>query len=123
MKKTACILIVVLLCFVGISHAKVYDITFGWNRNTESDLAGYKLYQRTNSGSYNIPVKDDIQADANSYTLNVDIIEKTYFVLTAFDTSGNESDYSNEVNFIPDLIAPSPPQGFSIKSISIIIDF
>ena len=76
------------------------DITFAWQANTEADLAGYKLYYRLNSSGNRI---------LENYTLFVTIGTETeytirlqrgkyYFVLTAFDTEGLESEASNEVS-------------------------
>ena len=62
-----------------------------------TDLAGYKIYYGTSSGSYTTTV------DAgNVTTYNVPALPSGtyYFAVTAVDTSGNESDYSNEVNTI-----------------------
>lgn len=70
--------------------------TLHWRANTESDLAGYRMYYGVQSRSYGpfIPVGKTV----TSYTLNGLVAGKTYyFTLTAVDTSGNESGYSSEV--------------------------
>jgi len=119
MKKIIFILILILV--VSTAYAKNYSITFGWDKNTEADLAGYKLYRRDQAADYSHIA--DISEDLSTYTTSIDMNITTYFVLTAFDDSGNESDYSNEVTYTIDNIAPSSPQSLTIKSISIIIDF
>lgn len=71
-------------------------VVINWNANVESDLAGYKLYWDSNSSA----------PYANNVTVgNTTVYQKTFtaglwfIALTAFDASGNESGYSNEVVF------------------------
>lgn len=123
MKKILCSLFIILLCFVGTSYARVYNVTFEWTPNTESDLAGYKLYQSSESQQYTGPIKSDISSDVSTFTMQLNLVNTTYFVLTAFDVDGNESDFSNEVFYSPDLSPPNAPQGFGIKSIGVVIEF
>jgi len=63
-----------------------------------TDLAGYKIYYGTQSRSYDhvITIEDP---DVTTYEVT-DLTpgETYYFAVTAFDVSGNESDYSNEVS-------------------------
>lgn len=68
-----------------------------WKQNSDSDLAGYRIYFGTRSRSYGpyVPVGKEV----TSYKLNGLSEGKTYyFALTAVDKSGNESGYSNEVS-------------------------
>ncbi|HMS83214.1 MAG TPA: fibronectin type III domain-containing protein [Nitrospira sp.] len=71
-----------------------------WRANSETDLAGYKVYRSTIPGKYE--QKDAIvMVKANITTHQVTGLQfgKTYyFVVTAFDIAGNESGYSNEVS-------------------------
>jgi len=74
---------------------------FSWIPNEETDLAGYKIHYGTASGDYTEtidvgkpePVDGRIQAQVSG------LIEGTtyYFVATAYDSAGVESDYSEEV--------------------------
>jgi len=61
------------------------------------DLAGYKIYYGTSSGSYTemIEITNPQKTD---YTLENLAPGTYYFVATAYDTAGYESDYSNEVS-------------------------
>lgn len=82
--------------------------TLSWNANTESDLAGYKIYYGTSSrtdrcppGGY--PGKIDIgktdMPDKPTYTLKELENGKTYyFSISSYDTSGNESCFSDELS-------------------------
>lgn len=60
-----------------------------------TDLAGYKVYYGISSGNYTVSI--DV---GNVTTYKIDDLSPGtyYFAVTAYDTSGNESDYSNEVS-------------------------
>ncbi len=78
-----------------------------------TDLAGYKVYYGTTSGGYSSSV--DVGNVTSTKVGNLAKNVTYYFAVTAYDTAGNESIYSNEVyKLIPDLI---PPTGsFSINN-------
>lgn len=66
-----------------------------WAENSESDLAGYRVYYGTASRDY------ESSLDAGDFT-SVEIDDLTpgttyYIAVTAYDTSGSESDFSEEV--------------------------
>jgi hypothetical protein len=77
------------------------SVTLSWGAPTTdsdgsdlTDLAGYKVYYGTSYGTYSQSI------DIGSYTGAVinDLSSGTWcFAVTAYDTSGNESDYSSEV--------------------------
>jgi len=74
------------------------SVTLTWNANTESDLAGYRVYRATSSGTYGAPIAT-IQGNTPNYMATGLQFGTTYFfVVTAFDIAGNESAYSNEVS-------------------------
>ena len=70
-----------------------------WNGNTEPDLAGYNVYRSTTSGGLYTEIDNTTVSDytdtglANGTTY--------YYVVTALDTSSNESGYSNEASATP----------------------
>ncbi|MBH0199428.1 MAG: hypothetical protein HP497_08425 [Nitrospira sp.] len=71
-------------------------ISLTWSGNTESDLAGYKVYVGTQSGVYGPPIT---VGNVTAYQLNNLAKNTTYFVsITAVDTAGNESLPSAEVS-------------------------
>ena len=71
--------------------------SFQWDPNTETDLAGYKIYQGTSSGQYGLPIAT-LAANNTSYEATGLQKGGTYFfVVTAFDTSGNEGSLSDEL--------------------------
>jgi fibronectin type 3 domain-containing protein len=71
--------------------------TVAWDANTETDLAGYKLYKGTSSGQYGAPIAT-LPTTATSYkATGLQKGSAYFFVVTAFDTSGNEGPRSNEL--------------------------
>ncbi|MBZ0156183.1 MAG: fibronectin type III domain-containing protein, partial [Alphaproteobacteria bacterium] len=60
-----------------------------------TDLAGYKLYYGTSSGSYSQTIN---VGTTSSYTVTGLLGGTYYFAVTAYDSEGNESAYSNEVS-------------------------
>ena len=74
--------------------------TLTWKANSETDLAGYKVYRSTISGKYDqANVIAMLRGNVTTYQATGLEIRKTYFfVVTAFDIAGNESGYSNEVS-------------------------
>lgn len=74
--------------------------TLTWKANSETDLAGYKVYRSTISGRYEqANVVAMLRGNVTSYQSTGLQSRTTYFfVVTAFDIAGNESGYSNEVS-------------------------
>jgi len=65
-----------------------------WDPNTESNMAGYKVYVGTASGVYGPAV--NVGNVTTFKVINLSKGKTYYFAITAYDTSGNESAYSNE---------------------------
>src|SRR3989304_9447398 len=86
----------------GSSGGGTENTTLSWDAPTTNtdgtdltDLAGYKIHYGTSPGIYDGVI--DI-AKVTTYTVS-DLTSATYyFVVTAYDEEGNESDYSNEVS-------------------------
>jgi len=107
MKKLFTIL--AILAIAGIAQAATVQVT--WNPNTEEDLAGYRLYVGQASGQYGEPV-DVGNVTGHVMEITPEYGATYYFALTAYDTSGNESGYSDEAScFVPDDRAPEKPTG------------
>jgi len=76
------------------------EVSLYWKRNRELNLAGYNVYRTTTPGSgyqrinYSLTLKPNYK--------DKQIIKGTtyYYVVTAVNTSGGESGYSNEVEII-----------------------
>jgi hypothetical protein len=71
------------------------DVTLQWDANTETDLAGYKVYVGTASRTYGTPFTIGTQTTYSVTNLQPGTY---YFAVTALNSSGLESDYSNEVS-------------------------
>ncbi len=85
---------VVFLLLVTPAEAAYLDIA--WDSNSEPDLAGYWIYYGTESRNYTNSV--DV---GNVTTYHLDNLSEgvTYYIAaTAYDTSDNESDFSEEVS-------------------------
>lgn len=74
-------------------------VKLAWDANTGTDLAGYRIYYGTASGSYTLPTIDVTTLGSSpAYTVpNLTPNTTYYFVVKAFDQAGNESLPSNEV--------------------------
>lgn len=114
MKKLLFVLCFALV-FIISSVFAASSMTFEWDANTESDLAGYRLYQSNTSGNYTFGVGNEVGSTlAGTETLTISVEDGIwYWVLTAYDTDGFESEPSNEVDTAP----PVAPSGLRITII------
>jgi hypothetical protein len=95
----------ILILTFSATFAHSAEVTVAWDPNTEPDLAGYKIYYKTESSGppYNgtgvtegdSPIDVGNQTEFTFHGLTDDV---TYFlVVTAYNTGGLESDYSEEL--------------------------
>ena len=77
--------------------ARAEQVTLAWDANTETDLAGYRVHYGTASGSYTTSV--DVHKVTTSSIGTLTAGQTYYFAVTAYDASGNESGYSNQVSY------------------------
>ena len=105
---------IILMASAGVAWAA--SILFTWDANTEPDMAGYRLYKQNATGVYD-PADALVTVPFPNTNVSLpnqpaDGIEYCW-VLTAFDTSGNESGPSEPAcTIIADTTPPGPPQGF-----------
>jgi hypothetical protein len=119
----------ILLIFITqlTQFAYASGVRVSWAENSESDVAGYKVYYGTTSRNYQLHV------DTGAFTsVEIDGLcsgTSYYFAVTAYDNSGNESAYSLEFQAtIPQALTvnagsgtisvsvPSPVSGTSTSS-------
>ncbi|WP_172834267.1 fibronectin type III domain-containing protein [Nitrospira japonica] len=78
---------------------KTGNAILSWNIGTENDLAGYKVYVGTRSGTYSYPGSPFTIGRVTTYTLNnLPQGQTYYFALSAYDNAGNTSGLSAEVH-------------------------
>ncbi len=95
------------ILFLFPQNVYAVDVTLAWDANSEEDLAGYRVFCREDGQSYNYN-DPDWEGTDTSCTIDETIYELDdsityYFVVRAFDTSGNESGDSNEVCYQPNV--------------------
>jgi len=103
------ILLLFILLFFGFeSLGYAMNLTLEWIPNNEPDLAGYRVFYREQSQSYDYA--NPSWEGTNTYCTIYDLDEKkTYcFVARAFDTEGFESGNSNEACHEPLVILNQP---------------
>ena len=96
-KRLRVLALIIILMASASTVAWAGRATVSWDANTESDLAGYKVHYGTQPNrSYSNTI--DV-GNVTSYTVgNLQPGTTYYFAVTAYDLSGNESDYSEEVS-------------------------
>jgi len=123
--KNSKILLILSLCCFAISVAIIFlasmamagTATFSWLPNSEPDIAGYKIHYGPATRDY-VSVAECGLPETNENgrvecTVTDTPAENTFYAVTAYDTSGTESDFSNEVS---DDAPPGPPGGFEYVS-------
>ena len=76
--------------------AQANSVSLVWDPNPEADLAGYKVYTGTSPGAYTQTF--DVGHKTTHSVADLEEGETYYFVVTAYDIYGNESDYSTEIS-------------------------
>ena len=90
------VLAICLVCLTTSVAAHAASLTVAWDRNSESDIAGYIVYWGTQSDVYSNTVNV-----GNTTTYQVDgLADATtyYFVVKAYNTSGQSSPPSADVS-------------------------
>lgn len=84
-----------------------------WNANTETDLAGYRIYRGFGTAT---PTLLASVGRVTTYTDTTvpNISQDVTYNLTAFDTSGNESAHSVSVTKAVDVSPPAAPTGLVV---------
>ena len=89
------LLLAILSLLVPAAHAG--QVTVAWDANPEPEVAGYKIYYGTSPGSYTASLD---AGDATSILISGLQDGATYFFsAVAYDTSHNESGFSNEITY------------------------
>ena len=76
-----------------------YTAVLAWDRSPNNSVAGYRVHYGTASRNYTNSVVAGNVMNATVAGLSEGI--NYYFAVTAYDTSGAQSDFSNEVRIVP----------------------
>jgi len=121
--RKALAIFAMLLLLAAPAWSGEKTLTFQWEQAISADFAGWQLYMSETPGVYpSAPVATINYGGVEQTTYTSDEVipsadgeEHTYyFVLTAFDTEGNESGRSNEVSQVIDFLAPDAPFSFTV---------
>jgi len=111
------------LLLASFSFAQeVSSVRVSWDANSEADLKGYKCYM--GKAQRNYTQSEDVGNNLEYVWRNLDGNTLYYFAVTAYDTAGNESQFSAEVSIktrIIDKTPPSPPGGIKVGLIGILL--
>lgn len=105
MKKGLFLSMTAAALLVASAQAYAKDVSLAWDRNQESDIAGYKVYYKGGASTGTFDGTDAAQGkspldvkNVTAITLNgLDPAKNYFFEVTAYDTDGNESGFSNMV--------------------------
>ena len=114
MKK---LILTVFCVLVMVCFASAYDLCFEWTANTETDLAGYRIFYHVEGDAYNYNTPIWEGTETTCCLAGFEDLTRYYFVARAFDTEGFESANSNEVQYYCDPYIETPPaapSGFKI---------
>lgn len=80
------------------SSTNVNTATLAWDAVTDASLSGYRVYYGTAPGTYLQSLGQGLNVgNVTTYTVTgLSSGRRYYFAATAYDTAGNESDFSNE---------------------------
>lgn len=122
MKKILMSIVVVFIVF-SLAWAGQKTLVAQWEQTLPSpnDLKEWRLYISTHSGGpYNLLRTIPFVSPQTTYTDEFQLSSpdgqrmQYFFVLTAVDTSGNESGYSNEASVWIDFEAPGVPANLRV---------
>ena len=100
----AAVLVLFILCILPLPVAHAATVTLAWNSNSEPDLEGYVVYWNEDYAGPPYDYSDTLPEDDLDDPLHPKVKltglkkDSTYHIaLTAYDTEGNESDFSREI--------------------------
>ena len=96
----------IFLLFLSVDNGWALEVTLAWLPNTEPELAGYKVYYAADSPATPMIGKNAVQGDApidvgnntSAVISGLDSNRTYFFAVTAYNSSGIESSFSNIVS-------------------------
>jgi len=79
-------------------------VSLNWNNNPEGDINGYNVYRSLTSGSGYVKINPSLLSNSDYIDNSVSNGTTYYYVVTAVDTSSNQSGYSSQVSATPHII-------------------
>lgn len=118
-RKLTTLILAWLLSFAMVAASHARDVTLQWDANTETTVAGYKVYYNADSAGPPFSSTGTVGKVTSTTLTGLDPSKAYYFAVTAFDATGTESTYSNIVSVAeataPTVSITSPASGASIS--------
>jgi hypothetical protein len=92
----------ILCCISALRVLGSASVTLAWDPSPDLDVAGYRVYVGQFSGVYAPPI--DVGSQTTVVVSNLQQGVTHYFVVTAYNSSGLESDPSNEIHYTPPIV-------------------
>ncbi len=121
LSKLLSLIFVALLIFLTPRAVLSSQVTIAWDANSQPQVTGYKLYYGTSSGQYT--ANTDVQNQTADTLSGLQAGTTYFFAATAYDSYGNQSNYSQELSYtIPQnaqsqLITLNLPSGWVLLSL------
>jgi len=96
----------VILFLPFLAHAGTSTVTVSWNPNSEPDIAGYHLHYGTAAAPFSTTI--DLKTTTTTVSDLTDGFTYT-FAVTAYNTAGAESVYSEPISYTPGAPNTIPP--------------
>jgi len=77
--------------------AMAETVSLQWDPNTDANLAGYKVYYSPDTSSFTSAIPVDVGLKTSASLSGLDPSHSYQFAVTAYDTDGTESSFSNVV--------------------------
>jgi hypothetical protein len=115
--KRIILMVLAMVLMASCAFGAIINLKATWTANTETDMAGYNLY-RTDGTRLKLNPTLISHPPVLPYNFSVNVPDNSSgtmtFVLTAVDTTGNESLDSIAASKPYDLIPPAKPTGLMI---------
>lgn len=113
----------VLLLLAGFAYAEEKTLQFGWEHDGV-DIEVFMLFYGLAAGNYTDSLNITYQKNEDGYISGsykfeapADAETTYFFAMTAVDSSGNESAYSDEVSIVIDFKGPNKVFNLKVKVI------
>ena len=105
---------------LGVTDSSSRKMEIRWRKNGETDFLRYRIYRGTSAQpTTKVDSTTNGIADTSKTFTGLTNGTRYYFRVTAVDSAGNESAYSNEVSAMPaDRVAPAAPTGLAVTDSS-----